>query len=388
MINDVPQQKLCEIIARYSVSVCDDPRRCEGLLRDYCGGYRREIHALVSALKDRTATELLSASEGIPSEVLVARLTKRLQDNLGLAQDVARWALESWGVALGKLSSTDLQKDKGKKAASVPVQKPHAVPIEKPTAAESARVVEETSASKPRVSKQTTIVDEPSDLEGEKRVATAGDTQALWLGKKWWLLGVMALIVITVVVGYSVYPEPPAVSTDWEGYRGLFEGSYESEDGSHGQFSVTFEGAGSSLTGRSQISSPKEPRMLVGIVTGKIVNISGYWATVDFRLEQAGLFQIKCKGRMDGSIMHGNCSAESGSEYFRKFRFSMGRKATPRATEHTQERPKTSSAAAEPWAKGQWEERAKSRIRKPIAREEAELNRKLGQGWLDSLGGS
>ncbi len=125
-----PRQKLCEIIARYGHSVCEEPRRCEGLLRDFCGGYRMEIHVLVSALKDRIAADLLSASDGIPGEVLLARLAKRLEENLGLEKEVARWAVESWGLALGKLSSTDLQRDRSRKGASVSVSRPD----EKPTA--------------------------------------------------------------------------------------------------------------------------------------------------------------------------------------------------------------------------------------------------------------
>jgi hypothetical protein len=109
MTTDIPRQKLCEIIARYGQSVCDDPRRCEGLLRDFCGGHRREIHALVNALKEKVAEDLLASSEGSPREVLVARLTKRLQDNLGLDRKIALWAVESWGLALGKLSNDELK---------------------------------------------------------------------------------------------------------------------------------------------------------------------------------------------------------------------------------------------------------------------------------------
>ena len=40
---------------------------------------------------------------------MMARLTKRLQDDLGLAEDGARWAVESWALALGVLSPADLR---------------------------------------------------------------------------------------------------------------------------------------------------------------------------------------------------------------------------------------------------------------------------------------
>lgn len=105
-MDDVPRQKLCELIATYGRSLCDDPRRCEGLLRDLCGEHRREIHVLVSALKERVAVDILSSSaSSLPHEVLLTRLTKRLQDNLGLAEDAARWAVDSWALALGVIAS-------------------------------------------------------------------------------------------------------------------------------------------------------------------------------------------------------------------------------------------------------------------------------------------
>ncbi len=59
-MNDVPRQKLCDIVARHGRSVIEDPRRCEGLLRDYCGAYRREISALVGAVEEHAAADMLS----------------------------------------------------------------------------------------------------------------------------------------------------------------------------------------------------------------------------------------------------------------------------------------------------------------------------------------
>lgn len=123
MISDIPRQKLCEIIARYGREICEDPRRCEGLLRDLCGGHRREIHVLVSALKERVATDLLNASASLPTEQLLSLLTKRLQDNLALEKDYARWAVEAWGLALGKMSTADLERDRRESIAPTPIPK-------------------------------------------------------------------------------------------------------------------------------------------------------------------------------------------------------------------------------------------------------------------------
>jgi len=104
VMNSLPRQKLCEIIAKYGYSLCEDPRRCEGLLRDLCGEHKREIFVLICALKERVADDLLASQDGIPREVLLSRLMKRLQDNLALSEDAARWAVETWALALGRTS--------------------------------------------------------------------------------------------------------------------------------------------------------------------------------------------------------------------------------------------------------------------------------------------
>jgi hypothetical protein len=110
-MNDLPRQKLHEIIAKYSRSVCDDARLCEGLLRDLCGGYKRETHVLISALRERVPHELLNnLSSNVSKEVTVARLSKRLHDELAMTEEAARWAVESWVLALGFMTATEISK--------------------------------------------------------------------------------------------------------------------------------------------------------------------------------------------------------------------------------------------------------------------------------------
>jgi hypothetical protein len=107
-VNDLPRQKLIEIVAdrqavlaRTGRDVTTDAKLCEALLRDLCGEHRREIAVLVAAQKERVAADLLTPQVGVPREVLLARLTQRLQDNLGLTEEAARWAVDSWALALG-----------------------------------------------------------------------------------------------------------------------------------------------------------------------------------------------------------------------------------------------------------------------------------------------
>lgn len=133
MMNELPRQKLCELIKRYDASLCHHPSRLEGLLRDFCGQYRREIAVLINAAKEGVATDLLS-SQNIPTNILLTRLTKRLQNNFGLEEEAARWAVESWGLALGIISTTELptvlesQSQQSQKAESQTILESPSVP--------------------------------------------------------------------------------------------------------------------------------------------------------------------------------------------------------------------------------------------------------------------
>lgn len=103
-MHDAPRQKLRELIVDYGRSLCEDPRRCEALLKDYCGQYKREIFVLVSALKNRVAEDLLKAPAGVPHSILLARLNKRLEEELAMTTEAAHWAVESWALALGVIA--------------------------------------------------------------------------------------------------------------------------------------------------------------------------------------------------------------------------------------------------------------------------------------------
>lgn len=100
-MHDEPRQQLCKLIAQYGRSLSEDPRRCGALLKDHCGQYKREIFVLVNALENRIAEDLIKTSAGVPESILISRLSKRLEGELGLAEIVAKWAVETWALALG-----------------------------------------------------------------------------------------------------------------------------------------------------------------------------------------------------------------------------------------------------------------------------------------------
>ena len=105
-MNPIARQKVVALVARFGRDICDDPQRCEALLRDVCGDqHQREVFVLVAAVKIRATSELAADASGVPVEVLVAKLSARLHNNLGFTEDLARWSVETWAVALGKHSS-------------------------------------------------------------------------------------------------------------------------------------------------------------------------------------------------------------------------------------------------------------------------------------------
>ena len=99
-MNDVPRRKLCEIIKGYGVSVCFDSTRCEGLLRDFCGQYDKEIFVLLGAVRQRVPLDLLYYKKEVLTGLIMAQLSDRLASSLSFNRYAARWAVESWALAL------------------------------------------------------------------------------------------------------------------------------------------------------------------------------------------------------------------------------------------------------------------------------------------------
>jgi hypothetical protein len=102
LVADVPRVKLSELVGQYGPGLSSDARRCKALLGDVCRNqYRAECAVLVAAVEEGVAGDLLSTSSGLPVEVLLGRLSDRLQADRGISPDLARWSVECWAVALG-----------------------------------------------------------------------------------------------------------------------------------------------------------------------------------------------------------------------------------------------------------------------------------------------
>src|SRR5688572_30788613 len=97
--NNAVRAKLIELIKREGSGLSFYPDQCEELIRSECGT-GEEVELLTLGLREGIPSELLSAT-GTPPLTLVERHAITLQEKFGISSHDARWAVVSWGAALG-----------------------------------------------------------------------------------------------------------------------------------------------------------------------------------------------------------------------------------------------------------------------------------------------
>ena len=101
------RKQLIEIVKKYGIKILDEPRKVEGLLRDFCGDCKKEIFSIVNALKEGSANDLASSTKGNTTKLVVGRLCKKLQDDLALSEEASIWSIQSIAIALGIMSEKE-----------------------------------------------------------------------------------------------------------------------------------------------------------------------------------------------------------------------------------------------------------------------------------------
>jgi formylglycine-generating enzyme required for sulfatase activity len=99
MSDKLVAEQLRMLIERYGKDVCSDSKRLEALLRDYCPNDTAWVNILLTALSARVPKELLESTMPLP--LLRRRLIQQLQQQYGLTEAAAQWAVETWAQALG-----------------------------------------------------------------------------------------------------------------------------------------------------------------------------------------------------------------------------------------------------------------------------------------------
>jgi hypothetical protein len=100
-MNDIPIIKLTALTKHFGKNLLNDSARCDDLLTDYCGEYRLEVSLLISALREGSAKELLSAAtNGVIANEVLFRMVSQLQIYAGILPDYAEWAVKAIVAAL------------------------------------------------------------------------------------------------------------------------------------------------------------------------------------------------------------------------------------------------------------------------------------------------
>ncbi|MGK7896049.1 MAG: hypothetical protein AB4372_21165 [Xenococcus sp. (in: cyanobacteria)] len=106
-MNNIPRQTLYQLIQKEGITRYREAKKCKAVLLDLCGEYPKEISALVTALEERVIDELEKNPQGVPLELLLKQLAKRIQNNRAITEEASIWAVESWAFILG-IYSPDL----------------------------------------------------------------------------------------------------------------------------------------------------------------------------------------------------------------------------------------------------------------------------------------
>lgn len=116
-MHELPRQTLRDLVRTHRLSIIEEPVRCKGMLKDLCGEYRREISGILIALEEDVPTQLLHPPVSV--EMLRTQLSQKLQDDRGLAADVAIWSVDTWAFALDLITQTQLR------PVSLPIASPN-----------------------------------------------------------------------------------------------------------------------------------------------------------------------------------------------------------------------------------------------------------------------
>jgi len=100
-MNEQVRAVLAQLVQQFGTELCTNGQKLEGLLRDFCGNHRREIHVLLVAARLRVAEEVARHAGGRMEELAWQRQVSRLYDETGMAEEFATWAVRAWADALG-----------------------------------------------------------------------------------------------------------------------------------------------------------------------------------------------------------------------------------------------------------------------------------------------
>jgi hypothetical protein len=107
-MDDLPRQKLRAIVSAHGRAVCKDPEVVGALLAKVCPDHPREVQALYHALDSFLADKALDDLGERPWKSVAEPVIDELVADHSMTQEEADWAATSWGVALGEISTDQI----------------------------------------------------------------------------------------------------------------------------------------------------------------------------------------------------------------------------------------------------------------------------------------
>lgn len=102
IIDNIPREKLCEIVKTYGETIIENPKRLRAILKDLClGNNTREINVIMSSLEEKIPQDILKTNNTVPFNILLPQLKKRLSENTYYSDDLVTWSIYTWALALG-----------------------------------------------------------------------------------------------------------------------------------------------------------------------------------------------------------------------------------------------------------------------------------------------
>jgi len=89
-------ETLKKLVASYGLSLTKDERRLERLLLEYCAWNKREINALIAAIRYQVVDKLVSISTQQVKPSYLGELMNKFQEESGLPNELAKWTVSAW----------------------------------------------------------------------------------------------------------------------------------------------------------------------------------------------------------------------------------------------------------------------------------------------------
>jgi hypothetical protein len=100
-MNDLARERLGELVTSYGTGLTATPRMCAILLKQKCAEFPAEVEVLSQAVQHGTVNHLMKVRRDQEWDPVCCSLVSELVET-GVQEEEARWAVESWAVALGK----------------------------------------------------------------------------------------------------------------------------------------------------------------------------------------------------------------------------------------------------------------------------------------------